>query len=88
MTELDIFRRVDGKFGWQLKESGGEVIALGRNQGYDSSADCRAVARGVVTGRYIPDEIHEVESAARWGNQTRHVPEVFECAHSERPVVS
>lgn len=84
MTELDFYRLVDGKFGWQLKESGGEVIATGRERGYDTSADCRAVARGVVTGRYIPDEIHEVESAAKWSN-VRHVPEVFECAHGERP---
>lgn len=87
MTELDIYRRVDGKFAWRLKAGNGEIIATDGGQGFENLADCRAVARRVVTGKYIPDEIHEVESTERWGN-VRHVPEVFECAHGDKPVVS
>lgn len=54
MPELDIYRRVDGRWAWRLRAANGQTIATDGAQGYENEDDCRRIATAIVTGLYAP----------------------------------
>lgn len=44
---VEIYKRSDGKFGWKLIHSSGNIVANDANQGYENRQDCIDVANNI-----------------------------------------
>ena len=60
MVERVVYRRVDGKWAWQLIAFG-DVIALDGGQGFASEEEAAAAAESVIRGDYRNAEPRTVD---------------------------
>ena len=51
----EIFKRADGKFGFRVKASNGQVVATDGGQGYSSKSDARSTLEKLLSGEYKGD---------------------------------
>ena len=51
----EIFKRADGKFGFRVKASNGQVVATDGGQGYSSKGDARSTLEKLLNGDYKGD---------------------------------
>ena len=56
----EIFKRADGKFGFRVRASNGQVVATDGGQGYDRAGHARETLEKLLRGEYNGD-IHEAE---------------------------
>ncbi|WP_121191623.1 YegP family protein [Motilibacter peucedani] len=48
----ELFKRADGKFGFRVTASNGQVVATDGGQGYSSKADARSTLEKLLSGGY------------------------------------
>jgi uncharacterized protein YegP (UPF0339 family) len=48
----EIFKRADGKFGFRVHASNGQVVATDGNQGYSSKSDAKSTLEKLLNGDY------------------------------------
>lgn len=48
----ELFKRADGKFGFHVTASNGQVVASDGGQGYTAKADARATLEKLLKGAY------------------------------------
>jgi uncharacterized protein YegP (UPF0339 family) len=51
----EVFKRADGKFGFRVKASNGQVVATDGGQGYSSKSDARDTLQKLLDGGYAGD---------------------------------
>lgn len=51
----EIVKRADGKFGFRVKASNGQVVATDGGQGYSDKGDARATLQKLLNGDYKGD---------------------------------
>jgi uncharacterized protein YegP (UPF0339 family) len=51
----EIFKRADGKFGFRVKASNGQVVATDGGQGYSDKGDARSTLDKLLSGGYAGD---------------------------------
>ena len=51
----EIFMRADGKFGFRVKASNGQVVATDGGQGYSGKSDARSTLEKLLNGDYKGD---------------------------------
>ena len=51
----EIFKRADGKFGFRVKASNGQVVATDGGQGYSGKSDARSTLEKLLNGDYKGD---------------------------------
>jgi len=51
----EIVKRADGKFGFKVKASNGQVVATDGGQGYSSKADAKSTLEKLLSGGYGGD---------------------------------
>ncbi len=51
----EIVKRADGKFGFKVKASNGQVVATDGGQGYSSKADAKSTLEKLLKGDYAGD---------------------------------
>lgn len=51
----EIFKRADGKFGFRVKASNGQVVATDGGQGYSDKSDAKATLQKLLNGEYKGD---------------------------------
>ena len=47
-----IYKRADGKYGFRVKASNGQVVATDGSQGYNDKADARSTLEKLLAGEY------------------------------------
>ena len=48
----EIYKRSDGKFGFRVKASNGQVVATDGSQGYSAKSDARSTLEKLLNGDY------------------------------------
>ncbi len=48
----EIYKRSDGKFGFRVKASNGQVVATDGGQGYSGKSDARSTLEKLLNGEY------------------------------------
>ncbi len=48
----EIYKRSDGKFGFRVKASNGQVVATDGGQGYSGKSDARSTLEKLLNGDY------------------------------------
>jgi uncharacterized protein YegP (UPF0339 family) len=51
----EIFKRADGKFGFRVKATNGQVVATDGGQGYSDKADAKSTLQRLLNGDYNGD---------------------------------
>jgi len=51
----EIYKRADGKFGFRVKASNGQVVASDGGQGYSDKGDARSTLQRLLDGAYKGD---------------------------------
>lgn len=47
-----LYKRADGKYGFRVKASNGEIVATDGSQGYNDKADARSTLEKLLAGEY------------------------------------
>jgi uncharacterized protein YegP (UPF0339 family) len=48
----EIYRRADGKYGFRVKASNGQIVATDGSQGYNDKADAKSTLQKLLKGDY------------------------------------
>lgn len=48
----EIYKRADGKYGFRVKASNGQVVATDGSQGYSDKGDARSTLQKLLAGDY------------------------------------
>lgn len=52
MGTFEVYTRSDGRYGWRLKATNGQIIATDGGQGYENWADANTMGRRVLSGEF------------------------------------
>ncbi len=48
----EIYKRADGKYGFRVKASNGQIVATDGSQGYNDKADAKSTLQKLLAGEY------------------------------------
>lgn len=54
-----LFKRADGRFGFRVTASNGQVVATDGNQGYSAKSDARSALEKLLKGGYDGEIVDE-----------------------------
>lgn len=51
-ARFETYEREDGRWGWRLRHSNGDVLATDHGQGYENRNDCQRIGLKVCLGSF------------------------------------